>query len=215
MTFEAFLIGFLYRSGYKSFQLRPEEIQILRQYVLNGGTIIFNALVGNPDFYQSALKATVEILPESPVYRLRLDHPVFHSFYDIGKVAYRDRMIHDGMATDPYPWLDGADIDNRTAIFISRWDFSLGWEANPRDSWGYADADARKLGSDEKRRSKRRQEHRPDQPRPADRREIPRNPDQAQWRLENSLRSLPDAPEILPRSHGNSRFARAHRGEPR
>ena len=39
------------------------------------------------------------------------------------------------------------DIDNRTAIFISRWDFSLGWEANQHESWGYADADARKLGA--------------------------------------------------------------------
>lgn len=136
----------LYRSGYKPFTLNRKQIEHLREYVLGGGTIIFNALVGNPNFYRSALQAAHEILPESPTYRLRMDHPVFHSFYDIGEVSFRERLIKDGVASDPRPWIEGADIDNRTAIFVSRWDFSLGWEANPHDSWGYADADARKLG---------------------------------------------------------------------
>jgi hypothetical protein len=75
-----------------------------------------------------------------------MDHPVFHSFYDIDKVTYRPRMIKDGVVVDAYPYVEGVDVDNRTAMFISRWDFSLGWEANPHDSWGYADIDARKLG---------------------------------------------------------------------
>jgi len=136
----------LYRSGYKPFQLQPREVEILREYVLNGGTIIFNALVGHPDFYQSALQATRDILPEAPIYRLRMDHPVFHSFYEIGKVTYRKRLQLDGLA-DAYPHLEGVDIDNRTAIIVSRWDFSLGWEANPHESWGYSDVDARKLGA--------------------------------------------------------------------
>jgi hypothetical protein len=136
----------LYRSGYKPFQLTNSEIRRLREYVLNGGTIIFSPLVGNPDFYNSALQAAHEIIPERPVYRLRMDHPVFHSFYEINKVAYRERLIRDGLA-EPYPHIDGVDLDNRTAIFISRWDLSLGWESNPHESWGYADPDARKIGA--------------------------------------------------------------------
>ena len=137
----------LYRSGYKPFTLTDKEIAILRDYVANGGTIVFNSLVGNPDAYKSALQAAHEILPERSVYRLRMDHPVFHSFYEIDKVGFRDRLVRDGLATDPHPYLEGVDIDNRTAIFISRWDFSLGWEANQHESWGYSDADARKLGA--------------------------------------------------------------------
>ena len=137
----------LYRSGYKAFELTPKEIGVLREYVANGGTIIFNPLVGSPDAYQSALQAARAILPEQALYRLRMDHPVFHSFYEIDKVGFRDRLVKDGLATDPHPWLEGVDIDNRTAIFISRWDFSLGWEANRHESWGYADADALKLGA--------------------------------------------------------------------
>ena len=137
----------LYRSGYKAFTLTEPEKVKLRSYLLHGGTIIFNALVGNPDFYQSAVKAAQEALPERPVYRLRLDHPAFNSYYQIKEVKYRDRMARDGLANDPLPWLEGVDIDDRTAIFISRWDFSMGWEQNPADSWGYADEDARKIGA--------------------------------------------------------------------
>lgn len=137
----------LYRSGYKPFKLSAAELKLLREYVLNGGTIVFNALVGTPAFYQSAREAARQILPESPLYRVRMDHPVFHAFYEIDKVAYRPRMVKDGQAGDPYPWIDGADIDNRTAIFISRWDIALGWEASAWESWGYADADARRIGA--------------------------------------------------------------------
>jgi hypothetical protein len=136
----------LYRSGYKAFDLTPEEIQRLHSYLLNGGTIIFNTLVGNPAFYQSALKAAHEILPERNVYRLRMDHPVFNSYYPITQVKYRDRAVKDGVVSDSLPFLEGVDIDDRTAIFISRWDFSMGWEKNPADSWGYADEDARRIG---------------------------------------------------------------------
>jgi len=126
----------LYRSGYKPFTLTPEEIARLRQYILNGGTIVFNSLVGNPDAYASALQAARQILPERELYRLRMDHPVFRSFYTIDKVAYRDRMVKDGVVVDPYPFLEGVDVDNRTAILISRWDFALGWESNAHESWG-------------------------------------------------------------------------------
>lgn len=137
----------LYRSGYKPFKLTPEEAGRLREYVRNGGTVIFNALVGHPDFYQSAVAAARDILPENPVYRLRLDHPVFHSYHDIQRVTYRERAIKDGVVTDSYPWIDGVDMDNRTAIIISRFDIAMGWEKNRHDSWGYEDADARRLGA--------------------------------------------------------------------
>ena len=137
----------LYRSGYKPFKLTREEVRTLREYLLNGGTLIFNSLVGNPDFYRSAREAAREILPENTLYRVRMDHPVFHSFYEIDKVTFRPRMVRDGVAPDPYPWMDGVDLDNRTAIFISRWDIALGWEANQYESWGYVDADARKIGA--------------------------------------------------------------------
>ncbi len=137
----------LYRSGYKPFKLEPKEATRLREYLRNGGTVIFNALVGHPDFYQSAVEAAQQILPESPVYRLRLDHPLFRAYNEIKQVKYRERAIRDGVVSDNFPWIDGVDIDNRTAIIISRFDIAMGWEKNRHDSWGYEDADARRLGA--------------------------------------------------------------------
>jgi hypothetical protein len=137
----------LYRSGYKAFELSPEEVARLREYIKNGGTIVFNSLVGNPDAYRSAQQAARQILPEFPLYRLRMDHPIFRSYHTIEKVNYRPRMIKDGVVVDEFPFLEGVDVDNRTAVVISRWDFALGWESNAHESWGYADADARRLGA--------------------------------------------------------------------
>lgn len=137
----------LYRSGYKPFTLTVEEASRLREYVRNGGTILFNALVGHPDFHRSAIEAARQILPENPVYRLRLDHPVFRSYHEIKEVKYRERALRDGVVSDSFPWIDGVDIDNRTAILISRFDIAMGWEENRHESWGYEDADARRLGA--------------------------------------------------------------------
>ena len=156
--------------------------------------------------------AAHDILPERTLYRLRMDHPVFHSFYDIDKVAYRDRMVKDGLATDPHPWIEGIDIDNRTAIFVSRWDFSLGWEANQHDSWGYADTDARKLGANivsyvtamrDAGRSVGKSVELVNA-RQKDRRKIPRRPGHPRRPVEDAHRRIPDAARINstpPRAH--------------
>ena len=136
----------IYRSGYKAFKLSDREIAHLREYVMNGGTVIFNPLVGHPNFYASALEAAQQILPDRPPYRLRMDHPVYHSFYEISRVAYNQRRVTDGLA-EPYPHIEGVDLDNRTAIFISRWDLSMAWESNKGATWGYSETDARKIGA--------------------------------------------------------------------
>src|SRR4051812_31293157 len=44
----------LYRSGYKPFTLSDADAAKLREYCINGGTIVFNSLVGNPDAYDAA-----------------------------------------------------------------------------------------------------------------------------------------------------------------
>lgn len=139
--------GILYRSGYKPFQLSPAEISHLRNYVINGGSVVFNALVGHPDFYKSSLIAAKQILPEKTLYRLRMDHPIFHSFFDIGKVKFNERMKKDSVQLDDYPYIDGVDIENRTAIIISRWDLSCGMDGNKWDSWGYTSDDAKKIAA--------------------------------------------------------------------
>jgi hypothetical protein len=137
----------LYRSGYKPFTLSDAEKSNMRDYILGGGTVVFNALVGHPDFYKSALIAARQVLPEKTLYRLRMDHPVFHSFFDIGKVKFTNRMSRDGVVIDSYPYFDGLDLENRTAVIISRWDLSCGLEGTRWEGWGYLSEDAKKLAA--------------------------------------------------------------------
>ncbi len=78
----------LYRSGYKPFTLsRRGDRAAARLSYSTAARSSSTPLVGNPNAYQSAVKAALEILPDRPVYRLRMDHPVFHSFYEISKSA--------------------------------------------------------------------------------------------------------------------------------
>jgi hypothetical protein len=136
----------LYRSGFKSFKLTESEVAKLRDYCTRGGTIVFNSLSGSPAAYDAARQAAAQIFPGKTAQRLPSGHAIFRSYYPIEKVRFRDRVMKDNVAPDGLPYFDGVDLGDRTAIIISRWDLSLGWEGNQNDSWGYADEDSCKLG---------------------------------------------------------------------
>jgi hypothetical protein len=136
----------IYRSGYKAFRLTEPEVLKLREYCSRGGTIVFNACMGNPAAHEAAKQASAQILPQAPLKRLSPEHPIFRSFYSIEKITYRDRMKKDAVATEDISHLEGAEIDRRIAIIVSRWDLSLGWAGDAHESWGYVDEDSRKLG---------------------------------------------------------------------
>jgi hypothetical protein len=118
----------------------------LREYCTRGGTIVFNSLSGSPAAYDAAKQAATQIFPGKTAQRLPSGHAIFRSYYPIEKVRFRDRVMKDNVAPDGLPYFDGVDVGDRTAIIISRWDLSLGWEGNQNDSWGYADEDSCKLG---------------------------------------------------------------------
>ena len=136
----------LYRSGFKPFKLTESEVAKLREYCTRGGTIVFNSLAGSPAAYDAAKQAAGQIFPGKPAQRLPNSHAIFRNYYPIEKVQFRERALRDNVASDGMPYFDGVDVGDRTAIIISRWDLSLGWEGNPNDSWGYVDEDSSKLG---------------------------------------------------------------------
>ena len=98
--------------------LSAEERQKLRAYLLDGGMIIFNAGMGSKPFYESARKELGLIFPEMPVQRLASDHPIFHSYYDLNQVTYRQGVRKAGYIGGE-PWFDGVTIDCRTVAVIS------------------------------------------------------------------------------------------------
>ncbi|OGV62684.1 MAG: hypothetical protein A3K19_30995 [Lentisphaerae bacterium RIFOXYB12_FULL_65_16] len=118
----------LYRTGHEAFSFPSEVRQNLRAYLLGGGTIVFEACCGRRAFAESALKEMRELVPERPPYRLMLDHPLFHSFFDVKKISYRPWALKAG-AENGEPSVIGIDIGCRTAVFFFRWDVSCGWDA--------------------------------------------------------------------------------------
>jgi hypothetical protein len=117
----------LYRSGHFHFAFTPRERRRLREYLLNGGTIVFNTGLGSSPFYDSARAELAEILPETPVRRLGADHPVFHAYYDLDRVRCQGAVTQAG-GDVAEPWFDGVTVNCRTVAFVSRWDMAVGWE---------------------------------------------------------------------------------------
>lgn len=136
----------IYRSGHFHFSFTPEERQRLREYLLNGGTIILNTGMGSKPFFDSAKKELAEIFPEVKLQRLAADHPLFHSYYDIAQVNYRQGVRATGYTANE-PLFYGITIDCRTLAIVSRWCMAIGWDALNDDTLqGYSAADAQKLG---------------------------------------------------------------------
>jgi hypothetical protein len=136
----------LFRSGHYRFSFTPEERAKLRRYMLDGGTVFFDTGLGSTPFYESARKELALILPEVHLQRLRPDHPIFHSYYDLERVRYHQGVGKAGYRSDE-PWFDGVTLDCRTVAVISRWGIAVGWEENEDDAYqAYESADAQKLG---------------------------------------------------------------------
>lgn len=136
----------LYRSGHFHFFLSDAERQKLREYLLAGGMIIFNAGMGSKPFYDSARREMELVLPEAPVQRLSPDHPIFNAYYDVGQVEYR-RAVRDTGYTSNEPWLEGVTYNCRTVAVISRWGMEVGWDPiEDEDVLAYRPESAQRLG---------------------------------------------------------------------
>ncbi|MBM3247586.1 DUF4159 domain-containing protein [Candidatus Pacearchaeota archaeon] len=126
----------LFRGGHYHFSFTTEQRKKLREYLLNGGTIIFDTSLGSKPFYDSVRQEITTIFPETSLQRLNLDHPVFHSYYDLD---------NSGSRVDT--WIEGLTINCRTFVFLSRWGLGAGWSGDKENTHQAYSVDfARKLG---------------------------------------------------------------------
>ena len=133
-----------YYTGSDAFQLSDAEVERLREFVRAGGTIWGDTCFGDPDFFKAFLKEMSRILPDRPFRRLDLSHPLFHCFYEIDRVEYT-RPVPD--APNGEPLFFGVDLGCRTAIILSRYDLSCGWDGHIREgALSVHPNDARRLG---------------------------------------------------------------------
>lgn len=136
----------LFRSGHYHFSYSPAERQKLRQYMLNGGMIIYNTGLGSKPFYDSVVEELRQIFPEQALQKLAPDHPVFHSHYDLDRVEYTRAVNASGFRGNE-PWFDGIEVNCRLVALVSRWCLAVGWQGEVQEDWqAYKPDSAFKLG---------------------------------------------------------------------
>jgi hypothetical protein len=117
----------LYYSGHFNYSFSPGQRKQLREYMLAGGTVIFNTGLGSLPFYRSTKHELEQIFPEVKMQRLSSDHPVFHSYFDVDRVKY-SRGVYGAGFKGNEPWFDGVTIDCRTVAFVSRFGLAVAWD---------------------------------------------------------------------------------------
>ena len=118
-------IPVLYFSGGRRLNFGDPERETLRKYLLAGGMVWFDSVVGSPYFYTSALGELQKMFPEASIKRVPLDHPIFHMIDDTIKVSVKNKA-------DVPPVLDGLYIGCRLAAVVSPYGLGCGWDnANP------------------------------------------------------------------------------------
>ena len=107
-------IPILYMTGDYDFTLTPAEVENLRKFVTGGGTIIFNAARGRPEFARAVVRELRKVFPRKSLMRLPLDHPVFHARYRIQQVM----MLVGGVQAMRPPEIYSIDIGTRAACIL-------------------------------------------------------------------------------------------------
>ena len=118
----------LHITGYHEFKLTPEQRDALRQYLLDGGTIVADATLGSPDFTRGFRSEIRAMFPSRSFDLLQLDHPVYRAYYKYTSVHYFD--VEQGTTSELQrpPELLGLNLGTRTAVLFSPHDMTCGWD---------------------------------------------------------------------------------------
>jgi hypothetical protein len=121
----------LYISGHEAFTFTDDQRAAVRQYVLDGGTLLGDACCGRVEFTESFRAEVKKLFPQRAFDILERDHPIFRAFrkYDTVHV----RKSHQKEYTEGPPELLGTNIGARAGILLSPWDISCGWDEHVHD----------------------------------------------------------------------------------
>ena len=137
----------LYMTGHREFAWNAEEVGRLQRYLKAGGLLLADACCGRLSFDMGFRREIAKVFPGQKLEKLPLDHPFYHSHYDIGTVEYTPRVREDFGPLDA-PELEGITIDGKLAVVYSKFDIGNGWEQFPHAySYGLKDDDAFHIGT--------------------------------------------------------------------
>jgi hypothetical protein len=79
---EIFKYPFLYAVEVGYMRLSPEEVEVLREYLLRGGFLVVDDFHGSYEWanFEGQMR---EVFPNGTIEDLPLSHPIFHCFFDI------------------------------------------------------------------------------------------------------------------------------------
>ena len=110
-------------TGDYDFVLLDAEIRSLRKFLLDGGTIIFNAARGLDEFSAAVVREMRRVMPHKTFMKLPPDHPVFNGRYRIGEVT----MMVNGVQFSQAPDLYSIDIGTRAAAILVPGGMGAAW----------------------------------------------------------------------------------------
>lgn len=101
---------FAVMTGEGSFTLLEQERKNLRAYLLRGGFLLASAGCSSREWDVAFRKEIAQIFPEYKLKKLTLEHPIFHTVYDIRDIS----LSHGGKGQ-----IEGMEIDGKIVLIYS------------------------------------------------------------------------------------------------
>ncbi len=128
---------FLYALEVGYMSMTEEEVAALRRYLLAGGFLFIDDFWGSWEWRNFEYEIS-RVLPEYRIVDVPLEHPVFHTFYDIDEILQVPsvRIVRGGPTWEQdgyYPHVRGIFDDDDRLLVIINWNTDLG------DAWEWVD----------------------------------------------------------------------------
>lgn len=136
--------------------LEEDERQALRSYLLNGGFLMVDDFWGDEE-WQGFYREIKQVFPEYEPEELTLDHPIFHSVYDLSErpqipaIGYARQMANgevysaQGYGTEEVHYWGLYDANRRLmAVICHNTDLGDGWEREGEDPWYFREFSEKK-----------------------------------------------------------------------
>jgi len=107
---ELFEFPLVIMTGEGAFQLLDSERQNLRKYIERGGFLLGSAGCSSPDWDKSFRSEMAKIFADHPLEALKMDHPVFHTVYDINEINGSHGKVRP---------LEGISVGGRLGVLYS------------------------------------------------------------------------------------------------
>ena len=108
---ELFEFPLVIMTGEGAFSLPDEERRNLRSFVERGGLLLASAGCSSPEWDRSFRSEMAAIFPDYPLAPVQMDHPIFHTVYDITQLKAKHGA--------PRP-LEAVSIGNRIGVIYSQ-----------------------------------------------------------------------------------------------